>query len=190
MKNVDIQTPEKSDENPSPTYSQSAANIENQTQNGNTSGKDENSSSLKYSPMGCPDCVVLFPTQDLMMQHFSRPPHRLMCNLNVNKCPVLTCDVSFATKSKLLEHLVAGKHGQPCPQCGKDFPKVSITSVDTKSDIIGHWNYVETKIICCQSLNISMFYSWINWNYISEVIQQIAPFNAHNVSKRIKMRPL
>ena len=99
------------------------------TQNGGSAGRDDTTASLKFSPMGCPDCVVLFPTQDLMMQHFSRPPHRLMCNLNVNKCPVLTCDVSFSTKSKLLDHLVAGKHGQPCPQCGKDFPKVRITFI-------------------------------------------------------------
>ena len=100
--------------------------MDNLTQNGGLAGQDDTTASLKFSPMGCPDCVVLFPTQDLMMQHFSRPPHRLMCNLNVNKCPVLTCDVSFSTKSKLLEHLIAGKHGQPCPQCGKDFPKVRI----------------------------------------------------------------
>ena len=125
LKNSDLTQQDKSEKNSSQTYSQSASKTETPSQNGNTSGKEDNSASLKYSPMGCPDCVVLFPTQDLMMQHFSRSPHRLMCNLNVNKCPVLTCDVSFATKSKLLEHLVAGKHGQPCPQCGKDFPKVS-----------------------------------------------------------------
>ena len=94
-------------------------------QNGDLSKEDNEKSSLKFSPMGCPDCVMLFSTKDDMMLHFARPPHRLMCNLNVNKCPVLTCDVSFATKSKLLDHLVAGKHGQPCPQCGKEFPKVS-----------------------------------------------------------------
>ena len=94
-----------------------------QKQNGDDKS-NVNQASLKFSPMGCPDCVMLFATKDDMMVHFSRSPHRLMCNLNVNKCPVLTCDVSFATKSKLLEHLVAGKHGQPCPQCGKDFPKV------------------------------------------------------------------
>ena len=87
-------------------------------------GQEIETASLKFSPMGCPDCVMLFPTKDEMMLHFSKPPHRLMCNLNVNKCPVLTCDVSFSTKSKLLEHLEAGKHGQACPQCGKDFPKV------------------------------------------------------------------
>ena len=87
-------------------------------------GQEIETASLKFSPMGCPDCVMLFTTKDEMMLHFSKPPHRLMCNLNVNKCPVLTCDVSFSTKSKLLEHLEAGKHGQACPQCGKDFPKV------------------------------------------------------------------
>ena len=103
-----------------------ASKADTSKQDGTSSGKEDSAASLKFSPMGCPDCVVLFPTQDQMMQHFSRPPHRLMCNLNVNKCPVLTCDVSFATKSKLLEHLVAGKHGQPCPQCGKDFPKVNM----------------------------------------------------------------
>ena len=87
-------------------------------------GPEIETASLKFSPMGCPDCVMLFTTKDDMMSHFSKPPHRLMCNLNVNKCPVLTCDVSFSTKCKLLDHLEAGKHGQACPQCGKDFPKV------------------------------------------------------------------
>ena len=118
---IEIKTSENDVKHPSKT--------DTLTQNGGSAGKDDTTASLKFSPMGCPDCVVLFPTQDLMMQHFSRSPHRLMCNLNVNKCPVLTCDVSFSTKSKLLDHLVAGKHGQPCPQCGKDFPKVRNTLI-------------------------------------------------------------
>lgn len=77
---------------------------------------------LKLTPMGCPDCTLIFASEEDMMTHFSSLPEHEVAQ--PNKCPVMTCDMSFPNKSKLLEHLKIGKHGQPCPQCGKSFPKV------------------------------------------------------------------
>ena len=60
-----------------------------------------------------------------MMSHFTKTPHEIL-SPQTNKCPVLTCDMNFQTREKLIQHLTAGKHGQPCPQCGKSFPKVNL----------------------------------------------------------------
>ena len=38
---------------------------------------------------------------------------------------VLTCEITFTNRGKLIQHLRIGKHVQPCPQCGKTFKKVS-----------------------------------------------------------------
>ena len=39
-------------------------------------------------------------------------------------CPVLTCNRLLTTKTRLVQHLRVGKHNQPCPSCGKAFPRV------------------------------------------------------------------
>ncbi len=39
-------------------------------------------------------------------------------------CPVLTCNKLLTTTARLVQHLRAGKHNQPCPSCGKVFPRV------------------------------------------------------------------
>ena len=80
---------------------------------------------LKLTPLGCPDCNLIFVSQEDMMNHFTKSPHETHTSQS-NKCPVLTCDMSFQNREKLVQHLMAGKHGQPCPQCGKSFPKVKL----------------------------------------------------------------
>ena len=80
--------------------------------------------SLKLTPMGCPDCTVIFDNEDDLMFHFTKNPHNL--TPSSNRCPVLTCDMNFQSRDKLIQHMRAGKHGQPCPQCGKSFSKVSM----------------------------------------------------------------
>ena len=74
--------------------------------------------------MGCPDCMLLFSSEEEMMGHFTLPPHQPPPFSQPNKCPVVTCDMNFPNRSKLILHMREGRHGQPCPQCGKSFPKV------------------------------------------------------------------
>ena len=74
--------------------------------------------------MGCPDCMLLFSSEEEMMGHFTLPPHQPPPFSQPNKCPVMTCDMNFPNRSKLILHMREGRHGQPCPQCGKSFPKV------------------------------------------------------------------
>ena len=80
--------------------------------------------SLKLTQMGCPDCMLLFSSEEEMMGHFTLPPHQPPPFSQPNKCPVMTCDMNFPNRSKLILHMREGRHGQPCPQCGKSFPKV------------------------------------------------------------------
>jgi hypothetical protein len=50
-----------------------------------------------------------------------------------NKCPVMTCEMNFPSKVKLVQHLKIGKHGQPCPQCGKSFTKLDNLELHVRS---------------------------------------------------------
>ena len=43
--------------------------------------------SLKLTPMGCPDCSVIFAAKDEMMRHFAKEPHKLADGISVNRCP-------------------------------------------------------------------------------------------------------
>lgn len=88
--------------------------------------------SLKLTPMGCPDCSVIFACQNEMMAHFEQPPHEKSANSS-NKCPVMTCDMNFQSRAKLVQHLKLGKHGQACPQCGKSFPKLDNLEIHVRS---------------------------------------------------------
>ena len=74
--------------------------------------------------MGCPDCMLIFASEEEMLNHFTQPPHQPPPFSQPNKCPVMTCDMNFPNKAKLIWHLREGRHGQACPQCGKSFPKV------------------------------------------------------------------
>ena len=85
---------------------------------------------LKLTPMGCPDCNLLFDNVESLLSHFKAK------NLNLdlsNKCPVSTCDMNFASRDKLIEHLSLGKHGQNCPQCGKSFAKLDNLELHVRS---------------------------------------------------------
>ena len=75
--------------------------------------------------MGCPDCMLIFASEEEMLNHFTQPPHQPPPFSQPNKCPVMTCDMNFPNKAKLIWHLREGRHGQACPQCGKSFPKVT-----------------------------------------------------------------
>ena len=44
-------------------------------------------SSLKLTPMGCPDCNLIFGAKDEMMRHFAQEPHKLSEGISVNRCP-------------------------------------------------------------------------------------------------------
>ena len=44
-------------------------------------------SSLKLTPMGCPDCNVIFSAKDEMMRHFGQKPHKLSDGISINRCP-------------------------------------------------------------------------------------------------------
>ena len=44
-------------------------------------------SSLKLTPMGCPDCNVIFSAKDEMMRHFAQKPHKLAEGISINRCP-------------------------------------------------------------------------------------------------------
>ena len=93
---------------------------------GNTGGEPAKhvEGSLKLTQMGCPDCMLLFSSEEEMMGHFTQPPHQPPPFSQPNKCPVITCDMNFPNRGKLVWHLREGRHGQACPQCGKSFPKV------------------------------------------------------------------
>ena len=80
--------------------------------------------SLKLTQMGCPDCMLIFASEEEMLSHFTQSPHQPPPFSQPNKCPVMTCDMNFPNKAKLVWHLREGRHGQACPQCGKSFPKV------------------------------------------------------------------
>ena len=102
---------------------------------------------LKLTPMGCPDCTLIFNSEENMLIHFTKPPHETPSQ--PNKCPVLTCDMNFQSREKLVQHLTYGKHGQPCPQCGKSFPKVNFTVTILTFDTTG-------ILVCCHLIFISL----------------------------------
>ena len=41
--------------------------------------------------------------------------------------------MNYSNREKLIEHLTIGKHGQPCPQCGKSFPKLDNLELHVRS---------------------------------------------------------
>ena len=43
--------------------------------------------SLKLTPMGCPDCSLIFSAKDEMMRHFAQEPHKLAEGISINRCP-------------------------------------------------------------------------------------------------------
>ncbi len=43
--------------------------------------------SLKLTPMGCPDCNLIFSAKDEMMRHFAQEPHKLAEGISINRCP-------------------------------------------------------------------------------------------------------
>ena len=58
----------------------------------NRDGDDDNHGSklsLKLTPMGCPDCSVIFSAKDEMMRHFAMAPHNLNEGISANRCPGL-----------------------------------------------------------------------------------------------------
>ena len=69
--------------------------------------------------------MLIFASEEEMLNHFTQPPHQPPPFSQPNKCPVMTCDMNFPNKAKLIWHLREGRHGQACPQCGKSFPKVT-----------------------------------------------------------------
>ena len=66
---------------------------------------------------------------------------------------VLTCEITFTNRGKLIQHLRIGKHVQPCPQCGKTFKKVN--SLNDSLFAL----YKTQKIFCYFNLNFYIFFA-------------------------------
>ena len=85
---------------------------------------------FKVSPMGCLDCNLSFKDVNLLLDHFKNEPHKIDdSTMKSIECPIKSCNVTFTTLPRLVLHLKAGKHNQPCSECGKTFKRVFINTL-------------------------------------------------------------
>ena len=81
---------------------------------------------LKLSPLGCLDCDLVFVDKDSLMAHFTEAPHNFTEDPLQEKmtCPMKSCNLTFSSFGRVVQHLKIGKHNQPCPSCGKEFRRL------------------------------------------------------------------